>query len=53
MREALDRKMDRLPMRFFDSCRKGDVMSRFTNDADTVGIALNRSLSVFVHGVTP
>ena len=51
MRVALDRKMDRLPMKFFDSCRKGDVMSRFTNDADIVGIALNRSLSVFVHGV--
>ena len=51
MREAMDRKMDRLPMRFFDSCRKGDVMSRFTNDSDTVGFALNRSLSVFIHGV--
>ena len=51
MRRDLDRKMDRLPMRFYDSCRKGDVMSRFTNDADIVGLALNRSLSVFVHGV--
>ncbi len=51
MRRDLDRKMDRLPLRFFDNCRKGDVMSRFTNDADIVGVALNRSLSVFVHGI--
>ncbi|MCQ2071077.1 MAG: ABC transporter ATP-binding protein/permease [archaeon] len=51
MRRDLSRKLSRLPMRFFDDSRNGDIMSRFTNDADTVGSALNRSLSVFFHGV--
>ena len=51
MRSDLQSKMDRLPMRFFDGCRKGDVMSRFTNDTDTVGSALGRSLPIFTHGV--
>jgi len=51
MREDLQAKIDRLPLRFFDRSRKGDVMSRFTNDADIVGVALTRSLSVFTHGL--
>ena len=51
MRSDLERKMERLPLRFYDNCRKGDVMSRFTNDADTVGSALARSLPVFAHGI--
>ena len=51
MRSDLQAKMDRLPMRFFDGCRKGDVMSRFTNDTDTVGTALGRALPIFTHGV--
>ena len=51
MRRDLQSKMDRLPLRFFDRCRRGDVMSRFTNDSDIVGVALTRSLSVFTHGL--
>lgn len=51
MRSDLERKMERLPLRFYDNCRKGDVMSRFTNDADTVGSALARSLPIFAHGI--
>ncbi len=51
MRTDLNRKLSRLPLRFFDSTSRGDVMSRFTNDSDTVGSALNRSISVFFHGV--
>ncbi len=51
MRNDMQEKMDRLPLKFFDTCRKGDVMSRFTNDADTVASALNRSMAVFVHGI--
>ena len=51
MRSDLQSKMDRLPMSFFDGCRKGDVASRFTNDTDTVGSALGRALPIFTHGV--
>ena len=51
IRHELFAKMERLPMRFYDSCRKGDVISRFTNDADIIGTALNRSTAVFFHGI--
>ena len=51
MRFALNRKLSRLPMDYYDSSDKGDVISRFTNDSDTVGSALNRSISVFLHGI--
>jgi len=51
MRSDLQSKLDRLPMSFFDNCRKGDVMSRFINDTDTVGTALARGLPIFTHGV--
>ena len=51
MRTDLNRKLSRMPLKFFDGTSKGDVMSRFTNDSDTVGVALNRSISVFIHGV--
>ncbi|MBR2254613.1 MAG: ABC transporter ATP-binding protein, partial [Candidatus Methanomethylophilaceae archaeon] len=51
VRKELYSKMENLPMKFFDTCRKGDVMSRFTNDADIIGTALNRSVAVFTHGI--
>ncbi len=51
MRIDLQSKMDRLPLRFFDNCRRGDVMSRFINDSDIVSVALTRSLGVFTHGM--
>ncbi len=51
MRTALNRKLSRLPMGFFDDSEKGDVISRLSNDSDTVGSALNRSVSVFFHGI--
>ena len=51
IRHELFAKLERMPMRFYDNCRKGDVISRFTNDADIIGTALNRSIAVFVHGV--
>ena len=51
MRSDLQAKLDRLPMSFFDNCRKGDVMSRFINDTDTIGISLARGLPIFTHGI--
>jgi len=51
MRTDLWKKLERLPLSFYDGCRKGDVISRFTNDTDTVGSALGRSLPIFSHGL--
>ena len=44
MRRELFTKMQRLPLKFFDTNTHGDLMSRFTNDLDNVQIALDQSL---------
>lgn len=45
MRTDLFRKMERLPIRYFDAHQHGDLMSRYTNDIDQVSTALTDSLS--------
>ena len=45
MREELFGKMERLPVRYFDTHQHGDVMSRYTNDIDRISDALTDSLS--------
>ena len=44
IREDLFTKMQRLPIRFYDTNNNGDLMSRFTNDVDTVGQMLSSTL---------
>ncbi len=44
IREDLFTKMQRLPVRFYDTNNNGDLMSRFTNDVDTVGQMLSSTL---------
>ena len=50
MRETLMEKLLRLPVRYFDTHPAGDVMSRFTNDVDTVGEMLNTTLMQIISG---
>lgn len=45
MRTDLFRKMERLPLKYFDTHQHGDLMSRYTNDIDQVSNALTDSLS--------
>lgn len=45
MRTDLFRKMERLPIKYFDTHQHGDIMSRYTNDIDQVSNALTDSLS--------
>ena len=45
LRKDLFNKMEKLPIRYFDSQRHGDVMSRFTNDMDRIGEILTDSLA--------
>ncbi len=52
LREDLAAKMDRLPLGYIDSLGRGDLMSRFTNDTDTIGAALNNSMGAFILGIT-
>ncbi len=44
LREDLFTKMQKLPVRFYDTNNNGDLMSRFTNDVDTVGQMLSSTL---------
>ena len=51
LRNAVLRKIRRLPVRYFDSHHVGDILSRITNDIDTVSIAMQQSFINVVTGV--
>ena len=48
LREDADRKLARLPLRYFDGHPHGDVLSRVTNDIDNISTALQQSLTQFI-----
>lgn len=52
MRKALSEKIGRLPMKYFDSRTHGEVLSRVTNDVDTLSQSLNQSLTQIITAVT-
>ena len=52
MRTDISQKIDRLPMSYFDKVSHGEVLSRITNDVDSVTQTLNQSLSQVVTQVT-
>lgn len=51
LRNAVQDKIRRLPVRYFDTNKFGDVLSRITNDIDTVSNALQQSLTQIISGV--
>ena len=53
MREELFDRLQSLPVRYFDTHAAGDIMSRFTNDIDTIGEMLNTTLIQIVSGRSP
>ena len=52
MRSDLSRKIDRLPMGTLDADSTGDIMSRMTNDTDTVSNSCSESISITVTSTT-
>ncbi|HJD23382.1 MAG TPA: ABC transporter ATP-binding protein/permease [Firmicutes bacterium] len=48
IRRDLFAHLQKLPLRFFDSQRHGDIMSYFTNDVDTIADALNNSFAMVI-----
>lgn len=48
MRAELSRKINRIPLKYFDGTSHGNVLSRVTNDVDTIGQTLNNSLGTLV-----
>ncbi len=51
LRKDLFNKLQSLPLRFFDSTPHGDIMSRLTNDIDTINMSLGMSLTQFFSGI--
>lgn len=45
LRQQMNQKIDRLPLSYFDRHAHGDILSRFTNDVDTLVQSLNQTLS--------
>ncbi len=52
LRREISEKINRLPLKYFDSVTHGDVLSRVTNDVDTVSQSLNQSMSQIITSAT-
>jgi len=52
LRKEISEKINRLPLKYFDTRTHGEVLSRVTNDIDTVSQTLNQSLSQIIISVT-
>ena len=52
LRKSIALKINRLPLRYFDTQSHGDILSRVTNDVDTVSHSFNQSLTQVVTAVT-
>lgn len=52
MRSDISQKINRLPLRYFDQTSHGDVLSRVTNDVDTIGQTMNQSIGTLVTSIT-
>lgn len=51
LRNELFQKMEKLPVRYYDTNNHGDLMSRFTNDVDAVGEMLNNTVVQMISGL--
>lgn len=51
-RKNISQKINRLPLEYFDRVPQGEIMSRITNDVDTLSHTLNQSLSQIITSVT-
>ncbi len=52
MRTDISRKVNRLPLKYFDTTSYGDVISRVTNDVDAIGQTLNQSVGTLITSIT-
>lgn len=51
MRKEISEKINRMPMKYFESRTVGEVLSRITNDVDTMGQSLNQSITQLITSV--
>lgn len=51
MRQDISKKINRMPMKYFESRTYGEVLSRITNDVDTLGQSLNQSITQIITSI--
>ena len=51
-RREISEKINRMPMKYFESRTVGEVLSRITNDVDTLGMSLNQSVTMLITSIT-
>ncbi len=52
LRRRISRKINKLPLKYFDKNSTGDILSRVTNDVDTLAQTMNQSLATLVSAIT-
>ena len=52
IRLSITKKINKLPLKYFDTHETGDMLSRITNDVDTMGHSMNESLASLVNSLT-
>ncbi len=52
LRKDISGKINRLPMKYFESRTHGEILSRITNDVDTLQMSINQSFTQFITSVT-
>jgi ATP-binding cassette subfamily B protein len=52
LRSRISVKINKLPLKYFDKHQSGDVLSRVTNDVDTIAQSMNQSLATLVSSIT-
>lgn len=51
LRKEISEKINRMPMKYFESRTYGEVLSRITNDVDTLGMGLNQSITTIITSI--
>lgn len=52
LRQSISKKINKLPLKYFDTHETGDVLSRVTNDVDTIGINMSNTITSLVTNIT-
>ena len=52
LRKDISKKINKLPLKYFDSHETGDILSRVTNDVDTIGINMSNTITSLVANIT-
>ena len=51
LRTNISKKINKLPLKYFDKHSFGDILSRVTNDIDTIGMSISQNLGTFVSAI--